>query len=62
MNTTTMIVLNATLAAGILAALAVAVRLGLRLDDSPRPETLHPSQPIPLRVALDRERRLADAA
>jgi hypothetical protein len=64
MTTTTALLLNAALMAGAVGALAAVVRLGLRLPPRVRSETVHPSQPIALRLALpeDRERELARAA
>jgi hypothetical protein len=64
MTTTTALILNALLMAGVVGALAAVVRLGLRLPPCPRAETLHPSQPIALRLALpeDEEPELVRAA
>ncbi|MGH3048677.1 MAG: hypothetical protein ACRDLK_00855 [Gaiellaceae bacterium] len=63
MTTTTIILINALLDLAVVGALAAAVRTGLRLRDAERPETLHPSQPIPLRIATeDAEHSLARAA
>jgi hypothetical protein len=50
MTTTTALILNALLMAGIVGGLAAVVRLGLRLSDRERSETLHPSQPLPIEL------------
>jgi hypothetical protein len=64
MTILTSLVLNLLLMAGIVGALAVAVRIGLRLPAAERPETLHPSQPLPETLFADsgEERDLARAA
>jgi hypothetical protein len=63
MITTQLIVLNALLALVAIGGLAVLVRLARRLPEQSHAETLHPSQPIPLRLAHeDAERSLARAA
>jgi hypothetical protein len=54
MTTTTALILDLFLMAGGVGALAAAVRLGLQLPSGERPETLHPSQPIALRI-VDRD-------
>jgi hypothetical protein len=60
--TTTMIFLNALMSGATVAALALVVRSVHRIRHQ-RAETLHPSQPIPLRLAAeDAERTLARAA
>ena len=62
MTTTTALILNAFLGIAVILALGSVVRLAHRLRPS-RAETLHPSQPIPLRLAAeDAERTLARAA
>jgi hypothetical protein len=48
MTTTTALILNALLMAGIVGGLTAVIRLGLRLQERERSETLHPSQPLPL--------------
>lgn len=63
MTTTTLIILNMLLAVIAVGGLAAIVRLAHRLPESTGPETLHPSQPIPLRLAAgEEERDLARAA
>lgn len=64
MTTTTALLLNAVLAVAVVAAFAGVVRLALRLRPTEGPETLHPSQPIPLAViaAGGEDRGLAHAA
>jgi hypothetical protein len=52
MTTTTALIVNAFLMAGIVGALAAVVRLAHRLPDEERPETLHPSEPIGLHLVL----------
>jgi hypothetical protein len=47
MTTTTALILDLLLMAGVVGALAAVVRIGLRLPAGERPETLHPSQPLP---------------
>jgi hypothetical protein len=63
MNTTTSLLLNGFLGIVLIVALGSVVRLAHRLRPS-RPETLHPSQPIPLHLALEANeaRDLARAA
>ena len=64
MTLTTALIVNAFLALALAGALAAVVRTALRLRREERAETLHPSQPIPLRLILDRheERELSRAA
>jgi hypothetical protein len=64
MTTTTALILNALLMAGIVGGLAAVIRLGLRLPAGERSETLHPSQPLALELVAPevREPRLARAA
>ncbi len=64
MTTTTALILNMFLMAGVVGAFAAAVRLGLRLPDGERRETLNPSQPISLRLVAsdDQQATLARAA
>jgi hypothetical protein len=57
MNMTTVLILNGILSAGIFVALALVFRLAHRLPDHGLRETLHPSRPIPLRLALAHEQR-----
>ena len=53
MTHTTMITVNAVLDLAVVLAIFVIVRLTHRLDrHDRRSETLHPSQPIPLHLAL----------
>ena len=61
---TTPLILNTVLALATIGALATVVRLAFRLPSSKRPETLHPSQPLPLRLVAraDEDRDLARAA
>jgi hypothetical protein len=51
MNTTTIVLANAALAVAVIGSLAAAASVALRLRPAPRAETLHPSQPIALRLA-----------
>jgi hypothetical protein len=64
MTTTTALILNALLMAGIVGGLAAVIRLGLRLPDAERSETLHPSQPLALELVAPeaQEPRLDRAA
>jgi hypothetical protein len=64
MPTTTMLLLNASLALATVGTLAAVMRRALRLRHAESAETLHPSQPLPLRLISreDEERELADAA
>jgi hypothetical protein len=63
MNMTTLIIVNALLALAVIGGLAAVARTALRLRHAERAETLHPSQPIPLRLAVeDEQRELASAA
>jgi len=64
MTTTTALALNVLLMSGLAGALVAVVRLGLRLSQGERPETLHPSQPLPLLLVAraDEDRDLARAA
>ena len=63
MTMTTAVLINALLDLAIVGALASVVRTALRLRHDERSETLHPSQPIPLRIASeDAQRSLARAA
>jgi hypothetical protein len=64
MTTTTALLLNLLLMAGVVGALAAVVRLGLRLPAGERPETLHPSQPLATTLFTegDENRELARAA
>jgi hypothetical protein len=65
MSLTTSILLNTILDLAVVLAIFAIVRLTHRLHRyEHRPETLHPSQPIPLRLALPREEAegLAEAA
>lgn len=65
MNTTTALIINGILSLAIVGALAATLRLAFTVSRTPRakPETLHPSQPIPLRVAIAHEEpELARAA
>jgi hypothetical protein len=52
MTMTTVLILNAILSGGVFVALGLVFRLAHRLPQMRLPETLHPSQPIPLRLAL----------
>jgi hypothetical protein len=52
MTTTTALIVNALLMAGIVGGLAAVVRLALRLPDGERSETLHPSQPLGLDLVV----------
>jgi hypothetical protein len=52
MTTTTAIIVNILLGIGIIGALALVVRLAHRIPEAARTETLHPSQPLELRLAL----------
>jgi hypothetical protein len=61
MTTTTALILNLLLMAGVVGALTAVVRLGLRLPIGERTETLHPSQPIALHL-LDGEEQVELAA
>ncbi|HXH97911.1 MAG TPA: hypothetical protein VNH40_11940 [Gaiellaceae bacterium] len=54
MTTTTALILNLLLMAGVVGALASVVRLGLRLPAGERSETLHPSQPLPATLFAER--------
>ena len=64
MNTTMMLFLNGLLALATISALAGLTRAALQFEDTKRTETVHPSQPVPLRVlaAEDEERLLAEVA
>ncbi len=64
MTITTALIVNVFLALATLGALASVVRLALRTPGARQAETLHPSQPIPLRLVRqqDEERDLARAA
>jgi hypothetical protein len=63
MTTTTALILNLFLMVGVVGALTAVVRLGLRLPSGGRGETLHPSQPLALRIAAGEEHvELAAAA
>lgn len=66
MNTTTALIVNGLLSLAAIGALAALARLAFMLRHGPtaKTETLHPSQPIPLRVAIahDEESELARAA
>jgi hypothetical protein len=64
MNLPTLIAVNALLDLAAILVLFAVVRLAHRLHHEERPETLHPSQPIPLRLALPAKEReqLARAA
>jgi hypothetical protein len=56
MTTTTALILNSLLMAGVVGALATAVRLGLRLPTGERRETLRPFQALSIRpIAVDHE-------
>src|SRR5438445_546718 len=55
MTTTTAIIVNVLLGIGIIGALALVVRLAQRIPEAARTETLHPSQPLELRLALQPE-------
>jgi hypothetical protein len=55
MTTTTAIIVNVLLAVGIVGALTLVVRLAHRIPEAARSETLHPSQPIELKLALAKE-------
>jgi hypothetical protein len=57
MNTTTALIINGILSLATIGALAALVRLAFTISRTPKakPETLHPSQPIPLRVAIAHE-------
>jgi hypothetical protein len=50
MTTTTLLLVNAALALGLIGALAAVSQVALRMRHAASPETLHPSQPIPLRL------------
>ncbi len=65
MNLTTIIILNAILDLAVVLAVFAVFRFTHRLHRyDRRPETLHPSQPIPLSLALpqDQAEELAVAA
>ena len=64
MTTTTIVLVNTALAVVLIGALAAVARIALRMRHGVRTETLHPSQPIPLRLvaAEDEARVLARAA
>ena len=55
MTTTTAVIVNVLLGIGIIGALALVVRLAHRVPEAARSETLHPSQPLELRLALRKE-------
>lgn len=55
MTPTTAIIVNVLLGIGIIGALALVVRLAHRVPEAARGETLHPSQPLELRLALRKE-------
>jgi hypothetical protein len=55
MTTTTAVIVNVLLGIGIIGALALVVRLTHRIPEAARTETLHPSQPLELRLALQPE-------
>jgi hypothetical protein len=55
MTTTTAIIVNVLLGVGIIGALALVVRLAHRIPEAARTETLHPSQPLELRLALQKD-------
>jgi hypothetical protein len=55
MTPTTAIIVNVLLGVGIIGALALVVRLAHRVPQAPRSETVHPSQPLELRLALQPE-------
>lgn len=52
MNLPLVIALNAVLDLALVLAVLAVVRFAHRLHDEARPETVHPSQPIPLHIAL----------
>ncbi len=64
MTTTTLLLVNAALSLTLIGALAAVARGALRMRHTTAAETLHPSQPIPLRLVLseDEARILARAA
>ena len=56
MTITTLLTVNALLDLAAVITVFAIVRLTHRLDrHGPRAETVHPSQPIPLRLALPRD-------
>ena len=55
MTMTTTIIVNAVLAAGLIGALALIVRLAHRLPHTAQAETLHPSQPLELTLLRPEE-------
>jgi hypothetical protein len=64
MPATTMLLLNVFLALATTGTLAAVMLRSLRLRHAERAETLHPSQPLPLRLISreDEERELSGAA
>jgi hypothetical protein len=62
MTMTTLLIVNAFLALAAIGALAAVVRLPFRGRGVHRAETLHPSQPLPLRLVGGQEGDLSRAA
>jgi hypothetical protein len=64
MTTTAIVLVNAALAIALIGALTAVARIAFRMRHTATAETLHPSQPLPLRLVAPAGdgRRLARAA